>query len=191
MEADTELRDELESELDHLRNMYRKTKGLHKGEALTAIRSDIQRRAEEVKTQLAGLTYYPTLSEMRRRHEQDAADQVTLLIAWIVEKLNVKGNMTADQVETLAADIIYTYGWLRLEDVALCFWQALRGAYGPIYDRVDAAVVYGWLERYGEEVRTLRWEKQYARQVSFKEGREKRSSGSLRAFFYNHKNNLK
>jgi len=177
-------REEIEEELEALRRSYaftqrEKTKGAKKHQAV------IVAKAEKLKGQLAAIPEQKTLSVLRTEDEMEAADAVALLIAWLIEQVNVKRSMTDDQVDNLAADVVHGYGWLRLEDIALCFRNGLRGMYGPILDRLDAAILHDWLRQYGEDLRASRAAEQDSRRASAKEPMAERVSKSLRAFFYN------
>lgn len=56
--------------------------------------------------------------------------------------------MSAAQVTDCALMILNDYPQLKIDDVALCFTKAKKGEYGQIYDRLDSAVVFGWLNRF-------------------------------------------
>lgn len=39
---------------------------------------------------------------------------------------------------------------MKPEDFKLCFNNAKRGVYGTMYDRIDGAVIFGWLQKYSD-----------------------------------------
>lgn len=183
-------REQLEEELEALRRSYLFTKK-EKPEGAEKYQAAIIARAEKLKGELAAVPEQKTLSVLRIEDELEAIDAVALLICWLIEQINVKRSMSDDQVDNLAADLLHTYGWMRLEDVALCFKNGLRGQYAAILDRLDAAIIHDWLRQYGEDLRADRAAWQQSLAASAKEGLEPRVSKSLRAFFYNKSNNLK
>lgn len=76
---------------------------------------------------------------------------VVLLIAEVVEFFNVGKTMNAQQVALTADLIIQYYSYFKLEDIKLCFRNAMIGKYGELYDRLDGAIILSWFKKYEME----------------------------------------
>lgn len=63
---------------------------------------------------------------------------------------NTGQNMNQDQIVNLTEIILEDYYYMKLDDLKLCFKNAMKGKYGQTY-RMDASVILGWLEKYTEE----------------------------------------
>lgn len=63
---------------------------------------------------------------------------------------NTGQNMNQDQIVNLTEIILEDYCWLKLDDLKLCFKNAMKGRYGQIY-RMDPSIILGWIEKYTEE----------------------------------------
>lgn len=75
---------------------------------------------------------------------------LTLFIIDAVKFFSIGKSMDADQVAQTAKLIAKDYYYLKPEDFKLCFDNAKRGKYGQLFDRLDGAVIFGWLEKYIE-----------------------------------------
>lgn len=73
-----------------------------------------------------------------------------MILTDTVLQFNTGANMNQDQVIETTNDIMELYYWLKIDDLRLCFKNAMRGRYGDIY-RIDGSVVLGWLEKYSIE----------------------------------------
>lgn len=76
---------------------------------------------------------------------------VVLLIAEAVEFFNVGKTMNAQQVALTADLIIQYYSYFKLEDIKLCFRNAMIGKYGELYDRLDGSIILSWFKRYEKD----------------------------------------
>lgn len=60
--------------------------------------------------------------------------------------------MTADQVRYCAEDIVNTDNQLiynmTLDELNLCMEKGVKGEYGEIYNRMDQAIVFKWIQSY-------------------------------------------
>ena len=75
---------------------------------------------------------------------------IVMILTDTVLQFNTGANMNQDQVIETTNDIMELYYWLKIDDLRLCFKNAMRGRYGDIY-RIDGSVVLGWLEKYSIE----------------------------------------
>lgn len=73
---------------------------------------------------------------------------LVVMVGELANAFNIGKNMSAAQVTDCALMILNDYPQLKIDDVALCFTKAKKGEYGQIYDRLDSAVVFGWLNRF-------------------------------------------
>lgn len=73
---------------------------------------------------------------------------ITDLINGFLDTLNVGKTMDAAQVLECAKMILEDYAVLKPDDFVLFFNKAKRGYYGKAYDRMDAHVIFEWLEQY-------------------------------------------
>lgn len=64
---------------------------------------------------------------------------------------NVGKNMNPEQVKQTSFMIMEEYNSLKPDDLKMCFTNAKKGLYGKVYDRIDGAVVLGWLETHFNE----------------------------------------
>ena len=57
-------------------------------------------------------------------------------------------SMTPFQMEVAAEVILSDYYFLKMEEVRMCFVNAISGKYGKIFNRIDVAVICEWLSLY-------------------------------------------
>jgi len=81
--------------------------------------------------------------------------KVIIILTKMVTRLNIDRNMNASQIRYCAEDIVHSdnpfiYN-LTLDELSLCMDKGVRGEYGEIYNRMDQAVVFGWIEKYIQE----------------------------------------
>ncbi|MDB5240105.1 MAG: hypothetical protein JWP57_730 [Spirosoma sp.] len=96
------------------------------------------------------------LSVLKKEDETHYLKVVALLLTRCRELLNIKpeNSLSVMQTVDLAYRIGKDYYYLRLEEILYVIQQATSGRYGKDYNRLDAATVMGWLERYDVEERT-------------------------------------
>lgn len=94
----------------------------------------------------------PALAEIRR--EKGAAVTRSILVLLVNDTLdffNVPETMNAKQVAITVDLIIDTYPYMQVDDITLCFRNAMKGNYGRIYNRIDGQIILGWLREYNRE----------------------------------------
>lgn len=97
---------------------------------------------------------YPTLATVKKYHGAEAAkDAVIEIIGQAAALLNVGKNLKPHQIEFIAVEILQEFYWLNVGEIRYVMMRGVRGEYGEVYDRLDAQVVFGWIEKY-LEVRT-------------------------------------
>jgi hypothetical protein len=67
-----------------------------------------------------------------------------------VSNFNVGQSLTVEQVAIIADSILDNYGFLKIDDLKLCFKNAISGRYGQVY-RLDVNVIISWIDGYVEE----------------------------------------
>ena len=72
---------------------------------------------------------------------------IILMIADAALQFNTGQNMNIDQVGELATDIMEIYYWLKIDDLKMCFKNAMRGRYGETY-RIDGSIIMTWIDKY-------------------------------------------
>jgi hypothetical protein len=92
-----------------------------------------------------------TLSELRVLDEVNLIADLSLLLIDLIEYFDVATNMNGDRLKTLASLIAAEMGGLLLEDIALCFKNSKVALYGPVYNRLDGAVIMSWLQAYKKD----------------------------------------
>lgn len=81
----------------------------------------------------------------------DAAEALANLIAYACNQFNVGKNMSDVQTAILANDLLKTYWYWRFDEFTYVLGQAIRGKFGPVYDRIDAPTVNEWCEKYAAD----------------------------------------
>lgn len=65
-------------------------------------------------------------------------------------RISVSGNITPEQMEFIATQLVEMFPNESLADFKLCFERGCMGQYGEIF-RMDGIVLRGWLEKYLDE----------------------------------------
>lgn len=94
----------------------------------------------------------PAIVQVRRSFGQAGARAViSYLVSDALEFFNVTETMTDRQVAMTVDLIIEEYPYLKMDDLKLCFKNAMKMKYGQIYNRIDGQVILGWLKAYNAE----------------------------------------
>ena len=91
----------------------------------------------------------PALSEIRKAKGEQAA--LSVLIALMDEcqqYFNLQQPMSPQQLMLTAELIMEEYYYLRVEEFKMCFRMAMKGEYGPVYNRIDGQVFFEWIRKY-------------------------------------------
>jgi len=78
---------------------------------------------------------------------------LVLVIVDLVEFFSVSNSMNNQQIIQTADLIAEEYYYMKPEDFKLCFNKAKKGKLGTgqVYNRIDGAVIFKWLEEYAQE----------------------------------------
>lgn len=83
--------------------------------------------------------------------KQVAKSLVIIALVDLIEFYNVSNTFTDTQINSTADLILTEFYWLKPEDFKLCFNNAKLGKYGQLYNRLDGAVIFEWLNTYQNE----------------------------------------
>jgi hypothetical protein len=61
---------------------------------------------------------------------------------------NLQQPMNAQQLLLTAELIMEEYYYLRIEELRVCFRMAMKGVFGPVYNRIDGQVFFEWIIKY-------------------------------------------
>ncbi len=76
---------------------------------------------------------------------------LTFIVTELIESFNVGKTMNDMQVVFTVNGIKEDYFFLKPEELKFVFNKAKKGGYGTMYDRIDAAVIFGWIEEFLKE----------------------------------------
>ena len=83
--------------------------------------------------------------------ETKARAAVVYLLADALEFFNAADTMSDVQVAMTVDLIIEEYAYMKLDDIKLCFKNAMKMKYGKIYNRIDGQVIMSWFKEYNKE----------------------------------------
>lgn len=93
----------------------------------------------------------PSLAICRRElGEMHARAILVMILTDTALFFNTGQNMNQDQIAQLTELILDDYYYLKIDDLKLCFKNAMKGRYGQVF-RMDGSVILSWLEKYTEE----------------------------------------
>lgn len=72
-------------------------------------------------------------------------------LADVLEFFNVGNTMSDVQVAMTVDLIIEEYPYMKMDDLKLCFKNAMKLKYGENYNRIDGSIIMGWLREYDKE----------------------------------------
>lgn len=84
-------------------------------------------------------------------NEELLFDALKLMIVNLAESINVKNNLTTEQITKVARDILKYYDTLTPEDIYLCFERIIHGIYGPVYNNMSPDFIFRCIRKYGEQ----------------------------------------
>ncbi len=91
----------------------------------------------------------PALSELKKnKGEQTALGVLVALMDECQQYFNLQQPMNAQQLMLTAELIMEEYYYLRIEELRVCFRMAMKGEFGPVYNRIDGQVFFEWIIKY-------------------------------------------
>ena len=107
---------------------------------------------------------HPQLSVIKKEAGEVIAKTILVeALTDLVMLFNIGKTMNPPQIIQTIDLILQKYWYLRLTELKYCFNQAKMGAYGKVYDRIDGAIIFEWIEKYIEERKELIIQKQVER----------------------------
>lgn len=95
---------------------------------------------------------YPSLAVIRRDHGSEVIED--LIMAYLIdmrEKINAKRNLSDDQIEEIAFEVVSNFYHFTIADIHLVFRRAKLGRYGELYESIDMPKVMKWFSMYDDE----------------------------------------
>ena len=91
----------------------------------------------------------PALSEIKKhKGEQTALGVLVALMDECQQYFNLQQPMNKQQLLLTAELIMEKYYYLRAEELRMCFRMAMKGEFGPVYNRIDGQVFFEWILKY-------------------------------------------
>lgn len=96
------------------------------------------------------LEVYQPMHSLKQQDEDNLVQDLMELLIWLDEQVSLNNKMSTQQITNCAYMIVESFAGMTLEEVGLCFKQALQGQYGELY-RLDTNTVLRWLRKYQQE----------------------------------------
>lgn len=61
---------------------------------------------------------------------------------------NLQQPMNAQQLALTAELMLEDYYYLRVDELQVCFRMAMKGEFGPVYNRIDGQVFFEWIRKF-------------------------------------------
>lgn len=137
-------------------NGSKKDNGVALNQALSHISAFEKTGALTLEKALKGkqLSYY------RNRDFHSLAGFLSAAVLDLAKAYNISGNVTVAQSYDIAEAIMSEYWYLKLAELKLFFKDAKAGKFGKVYDRLDQAIIFEWLNLYCAGERAALLEKQ-------------------------------
>lgn len=91
----------------------------------------------------------PMLVTIKTDKGQQAAINVMVAMMDACQQyFNLQQPMNAQQLSLTAELIMEDYYYLRVEELQICFRMAMKGEFGPLYNRIDGQVFFEWIKKY-------------------------------------------
>ena len=94
---------------------------------------------------------YPSLALIRRDYGNEVIED--LIMAYLLDlrkKVNAKRNLSDEQIEEIAFEVVSTFYNFTIADIHLVFRWAKLGKYGELYESIDMPKVMNWFEAYDD-----------------------------------------
>jgi hypothetical protein len=91
----------------------------------------------------------PALSEIKKQKgEQVALGVLVTLMDECQQYFNLQQPMNPQQLMLTAELIMEEYYYLRVDEFRICFRMAMKGEFGPVYNRIDGQVFFEWIRKF-------------------------------------------
>jgi hypothetical protein len=91
----------------------------------------------------------PTFAELRKNKSQQAT--IAVMVAMMdscQQYFNLQQPMNAQQLALTAELMLEDYYYLRVDELQVCFRMAMKGEFGPVYNRIDGQVFFEWIKKF-------------------------------------------
>lgn len=93
----------------------------------------------------------PNIAALRKADKPATIEKVIILLTRYTQMLNIDRNMNSAQIQMCAEQIVEQQWMYSLEDIQTMLSTGVCGQYGEIYNRMDIAVIFGWIAKYEQE----------------------------------------
>ncbi len=80
--------------------------------------------------------------------QQAAINVMVAMMDACQQYFNLQQPMNAQQLSLTAELILEDYYYLRIDELQICFRMAMKGEFGPLYNRIDGQVFFEWIKKY-------------------------------------------
>jgi hypothetical protein len=99
--------------------------------------------------EILALKTSPTLAEIRKDKNQQATVNIMVAMMDMCQQyFNLQQPMNAQQLALTAELMLEDYYYLRVDELQVCFRMAMKGEFGPLYNRIDGQVFFEWIRKF-------------------------------------------
>lgn len=109
---------------------------------------------DEIKSRGLTIAEAKTIGQLCCENEEACEDNIVLILNDLRLFFQVENMISTDGLYSVASIITSEYRSLTLEEIAICTNYAKLGHYGKegkVYNRLDGAIILGWLKQYVSE----------------------------------------
>jgi hypothetical protein len=110
-------------------------------------------RAQSNLTIQSAMAQEHQISFLRKENERVLEYVISLLIETLAMQFNVKESFSGLQIVDCTLSVLEKYWYLRPEEIMYVFKQGKLGAYGPVYNKLDAPTILTWIHKYDTDER--------------------------------------
>lgn len=122
----------------------------YKGDDAEKHLNDIDSEIVKVNNELQVMPESKTIGQLSNINYEDLEDSLILILNDLRLFFQVDNMISTDGLYSLCDILIFEYKSLTLEEVAICMSKAKKGEYGQLFNRLDGAIIMGWLKTYNE-----------------------------------------
>lgn len=148
LEATQEQRKGLLSRLDSLKRSQKFFTEEYKGEDAAEHINKIADEVAKVSMAISELPEVLSIGQLCRQSPETVDDNIVLILNDLRLFFQVDNMISTDGLYSLCSIITAEYKSLSLEEIAICMNNAKLGNYGKVYNRLDGAIILGWLKQY-------------------------------------------
>jgi len=99
--------------------------------------------------EILALKTSPTLAEIRKNKNQQATVNIMVAMMDMCQQyFNLQQPMNAQQLALTAELMLEDYYYLRVDELQVCFRMAMKGEFGPVYNRIDGQIFFEWIRKF-------------------------------------------